>query len=35
VHNYMDYSTDACYQNFTPGQVGRIESMWVEMRRDS
>jgi len=35
VHNYMDYSTDACYEDFTPGQVGRIESMWNEMRRDS
>lgn len=33
VHNYMDYSTDACYTNFTPGQVGRIETMWNEMRK--
>ena len=35
IHNYMDYSTDACYNNFTPGQVGRIEQMWNEMRKDS
>lgn len=21
VHNYMDYSDDACYENFTPGQM--------------
>lgn len=34
IHNYMDYSTDACYDNFTPGQVTRIETMWNEMRRD-
>lgn len=33
IHNYMDYSTDACYTNFTPGQVVRIESMWNEMRK--
>ena len=35
IHNYMDYSTDACYDNFTPGQVGRIETMWNEMRKDT
>jgi hypothetical protein len=33
IHNYMDYSTDACYNNFTPGQVGRIETMWNSMRK--
>jgi hypothetical protein len=35
IHNYMDYSTDACYTNFTPGQVSRIETMWNEMRKDT
>jgi len=35
IHNYMDYSTDACYTNFTPGQISRIETMWNEMRKDS
>jgi hypothetical protein len=34
IHNYMDYSTDECYTNFTPGQVARVESLWTEMRRD-
>ncbi|KAF7298718.1 Extracellular metalloprotease SMAC-06893 [Mycena indigotica] len=24
IHNYMDYSDDICYDNFTPGQVERI-----------
>jgi hypothetical protein len=25
VHNYMDYSTDACYDNFTTGQDARAD----------
>lgn len=33
IHNYMDYSTDACYESFTPGQVGRIETFWNEFRK--
>lgn len=33
VHNYMDYSTDACYESFTPGQVSRISSMWTQYRQ--
>ena len=28
VHNWMDYSTDACYEGFTAGQVGRVGEMW-------
>jgi hypothetical protein len=32
IHNYMDYSTDACYEAFTPGQVARIASMWTQFR---
>ena len=32
IHNYMDYSTDVCYEGFTPGQVARIESMWTQFR---
>lgn len=32
IHNYMDYSTDACYEAFTPGQIARIETMWNQFR---
>jgi pregnancy-associated plasma protein-A len=27
IHNYMDYSDDACYTEFTTGQDGRMDSM--------
>ncbi|KAK4505004.1 hypothetical protein PRZ48_002967 [Zasmidium cellare] len=33
IHNYMDYSSDACYESFTPGQVSRIQNMWTEYRQ--
>ncbi|KAK6412045.1 hypothetical protein LTR95_018019 [Oleoguttula sp. CCFEE 5521] len=33
IHNYMDYSTDACYTNFTPGQVARIGTLWTQYRQ--
>ena len=32
INNYMDYSTDACYTNFTPGQIARIATMWTTYR---
>lgn len=32
IHNYMDYSSDACYSQFTPGQVARIQSLWGTYR---
>ncbi|ADU50079.1 zinc metalloprotease [Intrasporangium calvum] len=32
IHNYMDYSYDACYNQFTPDQSGRISSMWTAYR---
>jgi hypothetical protein len=27
IHNYMDYTDDACYTEFTPGQIARINSI--------
>lgn len=33
IHNFMDYSTDACYEKFTPGQQSRIHTMWGEYRQ--
>ncbi|KAK5172596.1 uncharacterized protein LTR77_002716 [Saxophila tyrrhenica] len=32
IHNYMDYSTDACYEGFTPLQVVRMENLWNQFR---
>ena len=32
IHNYMDYSSDACYDNFTPGQDTRMNSMVTQYR---
>ncbi|OBT57577.1 hypothetical protein VE04_02808 [Pseudogymnoascus sp. 24MN13] len=32
IHNYMDYSYDSCYDNFTPGQNTRMLSMWNTYR---
>ncbi|KAL5336157.1 hypothetical protein BJX70DRAFT_390168 [Aspergillus crustosus] len=32
VRNFMDYSSDECYQSFTPAQVKRIRDMWYAMR---
>lgn len=33
IHNYMDYSTDVCYQGFSPGQVRRIQTFWNDFRK--
>jgi hypothetical protein len=33
IHNYMDYSTDACYEAFTPDQIERISTMWTQYRQ--
>ncbi|KFA62837.1 hypothetical protein S40285_03811 [Stachybotrys chlorohalonatus IBT 40285] len=32
IHNYMDYSDDACYEEFTPGQITRMNSAWSAFR---
>jgi hypothetical protein len=32
IHNYMDYSYDSCYDQFTPGQSDRASQMWAAYR---
>ena len=32
IHNYMDYSYDACYDQFTKGQAGRMQDAWLYFR---
>ncbi|MCJ1225842.1 hypothetical protein MMC12_002491 [Toensbergia leucococca] len=33
IHNYMDYSADACYTSFTPDQMIRMNSVYQSMRQ--
>jgi hypothetical protein len=32
VHNYMDYSYDECYTEFTAGQAARMQDAWLTFR---
>jgi hypothetical protein len=32
IHDFMDYSSDVCYESFTPGQIRRMRNMWASMR---
>ena len=32
VHNYMDYSYDSCYTEFTAGQADRMQDQWNYFR---
>jgi hypothetical protein len=32
IHNYMDYSYDSCYDQFTPDQADRMQDQWAYFR---
>ena len=32
IHNYMDYSFDSCYNQFTKGQAARMQDAWLHFR---
>jgi hypothetical protein len=35
IHNYMDYSDDACLSEFSPGQVERMHAEWQAYREQT
>ncbi|KAI9202853.1 metalloprotease 1 [Polychytrium aggregatum] len=35
VRNFMDYSMDSCQNNFTPGQIQRMQAQWNLFRADN
>ena len=32
IHNYMDYSYDSCYNQFSAGQAARMQDAWLHFR---
>ena len=32
IYNYMDYSDDECYNQFTPGQAARMQAQYIHFR---
>ncbi|KAI3390295.1 hypothetical protein diail_10434 [Diaporthe ilicicola] len=32
IHNYMDYATDVCKTEFTPGQIARAQDVYATLR---